>query len=47
MAVTGTGIGGSGGAKAGRVEKAVVEGSAHMTPIDKTQECAILLAHWF
>ena len=47
MAVTGTGLGGSGGAKAGRVEKAVVEGSAHMTPMDKTKECAVLLGCWF
>ena len=46
MVITGTGVGGSGGAKAGRVEKVVVQGTAHMVPMDKTQECAMLLAYW-
>jgi hypothetical protein len=46
MAVSGTGIGGNGGTKAGMVEKAVVEGAAHMVPFEKVRECAILLAHW-
>jgi pimeloyl-ACP methyl ester carboxylesterase len=46
MALSGTGIGGSGGVRAGMVEKAVVEEAAHMVPFEKVQECAVLLARW-
>lgn len=47
MARTGTGTGGNGGVKAGRVEKAIVENGSHMLPFEKVQECAVILGPWF
>lgn len=47
MARTGTGIGGSGGAKFGRVESAIVKEGDHLLPFERVQECASLLAPWF
>jgi len=45
-AATGTGVGGSGGVAAGKVEKVVIEGGSHMVPFEKVQECATLLSRW-
>ncbi|MCJ1388062.1 hypothetical protein MMC18_000906 [Xylographa bjoerkii] len=46
LAFTGTGVGGSGGVIAGRVEEVVVERSSHMLPLEKVQECSTILARW-
>lgn len=46
MTRTGIGVGGSGGAKAGRAEKEVVVKGGHMLPFEKVEECASLLALW-
>ena len=43
---TGTGVGGNGGADAGKVEKEVVQKGGHMLPFENSQECASLLAPW-
>lgn len=43
---TGTGVGGNGGADAGKVEKEVVQKGGHMLPFENPQECASLLAPW-
>ena len=42
---TGTGVGGSGGEKAGRV-KATTLNAGHMLPFEKVDECASTLAAW-
>ena len=44
--LTGTGRGGSGGAKAGRVAESVVEGTGHMGPMEKVGEWAEAMAGW-
>lgn len=44
VARTGTGIGGSGGAEAGRVDSITIEKGGHMLPFECVQECASLLA---
>lgn len=46
VAHTGTGVGGNGGAKAGKVEKEVVENSGHMLPFENIPKCASILAVW-
>lgn len=46
MALSGTGIGGSGGVEAGMVEKAVVDEAGHLVPFEKVQECAAILSRW-
>ena len=46
MRLTGTGVGGSGGAKAGRVQKELVKKGGHMLPFEKVGECASALALW-
>ncbi|TKA67933.1 hypothetical protein B0A55_06568 [Friedmanniomyces simplex] len=43
---TGTGAGGSGGVKEGRVEKLVVEGVGHLLPFERPGECATIAAKW-
>lgn len=43
---TGTGVGGNGGAEAGKVEKENVEKGGHMLPFENVQECASILALW-
>ncbi len=43
---TGTGVGGSEEADAGKVEKQVVQKGGHMLPFETPQECALLLALW-
>lgn len=47
ITLAGTGIGGNGGMKAGRVEQAVVENGSLMAPFENIQECAVILGHWF
>ena len=46
LAFTGTGIGGSGGSEANKVECVVVEKSSHMLPFEKIHDCASILARW-
>lgn len=46
MALSGTGIGGSGGVRAGMVEKEVVDEAAHMVPFEKVQECGGIISRW-
>lgn len=45
MAITGTGLGGSGGAKAGRVKK-VVGDYGHLIPMESPKFCAQAAAEW-
>ena len=47
MRLTGSGIGGSGGAQAGKVKKSVLEGVGHMVPFQAPVECAERYADWF
>lgn len=47
MPLTGTGIGGSGGVKAGRVEKAIIENGGYMVTLERVKECATVLGRWF
>lgn len=44
MILTGSGIGGSGGVKTGKVETIVIEAAGHMVPMEKVQESADLMA---
>lgn len=46
MELSGTGVGGSGGVRAGRVKKFVIEESGHLAPFEKVQECANKIARW-
>lgn len=46
MELSGPGVGGSGGVRAGRVKKAVIEESGHLAPFEKVQECASKIARW-
>ena len=46
MNSTGTGVGGSGGAKLGRVEQVILEGAAHLIPFEQVNECAETIAGW-
>lgn len=46
MNVTGTGTGGSGGLRAGRVEKVVFEDAGHFVPCEKTKEVCEASARW-
>ena len=46
MATTGTGRGGSGGVKIGKVKEVVVPKAGHMLPFEKVAECAAILAGW-
>ncbi|RAK94893.1 alpha/beta-hydrolase [Aspergillus ibericus CBS 121593] len=43
---TGTGLGGSGGAGAGRVKEAVISGASHLAPLEKVDDTARVLARW-
>lgn len=44
---TGRGVGGSGGEKTGRVDKAVIQDSGHLVPFEKPTECARAIGGWF
>ncbi|KAF2089009.1 hypothetical protein K490DRAFT_38616 [Saccharata proteae CBS 121410] len=46
MEVTGTGVGGSGGAKEGRVKEVVVEGVGHLIPMEAVRKTAVLGTEW-
>lgn len=46
MQATGTGPGGSGGVKAGKVREEVLDGVGHLVPMEKPTECAKLAAQW-
>ena len=46
VALTGIGIGGSGGGKNGKVESTTIEKGSHMIPFENVQECASLIAPW-
>ncbi|TLD11787.1 hypothetical protein PspLS_11680 [Pyricularia sp. CBS 133598] len=46
LARTGSGLGGSGGAKAGKVDHHVIEGFGHLVPFEKPKECAEKCAAW-
>lgn len=46
MEVTGTGPGGSGGAKEGRVSQVMVQGAGHLIPMEKVEESATHVATW-
>jgi len=44
--VTGTGTGGSGGAKEGRVEGVMLDGIGHLVAMEASEECADVTAAW-
>ena len=44
--VTGTGVGGNGGASKGRVKTEVVKDAGHLVPMDEATQCAYLIANW-
>lgn len=44
MATTGTGVGGSGGQKEGKVKKVVMEGIGHLVPFDAVEQTGIACA---
>ena len=46
MSLTGTGVGGSGGTKAGKVEKVVIERAGHLAPLEVVGMCADVAAEW-
>jgi pimeloyl-ACP methyl ester carboxylesterase len=46
MELTGSGPGGSGGAKEGRVTQIMVEGAGHLIPMEKVEESALHVASW-
>lgn len=46
MQLTGSGPGGSGGAKEGRVANVMVEGAGHLIPMEKVEESAVHVASW-
>jgi hypothetical protein len=46
MATTGTGVGGSGGAAAGRVVEILIKGTGHLIPMEKVDETGLNAAGW-
>jgi hypothetical protein len=46
MEFTGTGTGGSGGAKEGRVQEVVIKGTGHLIPMEKIEETGMQAAGW-
>ncbi|CAK7265877.1 hypothetical protein SEPCBS57363_001810 [Sporothrix epigloea] len=46
LEVTGSGVGGSGGEKAGRVREHVLEKTSHLLPMEKPTACAEHAASW-
>ncbi len=46
MSLTGSGVGGSGGAKVGKVQRIIINGHGHMVPCEKVRECAEYAADW-
>jgi hypothetical protein len=47
MSTTGTGLGGSGGAKEGRVKEVVLKGIGHLVAMEASDQCADAAAPWF
>lgn len=46
MDMTGTGLGGSGGAKEGRVKELVLDGIGHLVAMEAAGKCAEAAAQW-
>jgi pimeloyl-ACP methyl ester carboxylesterase len=46
MTITGTGVGGSGGAKAGKVVEVLIKDTGHLIAMEKVEETATLTADW-
>lgn len=46
LEITGTGVGGSGGAKEGRVKHVMLKGVGHLVAMEKSEECADAAAAW-
>lgn len=46
VAITGTGVGGSGGAKVGRVKEKVLKGIDHLVAMEAADQCADAAAAW-
>ncbi|KAF2691207.1 hypothetical protein K458DRAFT_483272 [Lentithecium fluviatile CBS 122367] len=46
MELTGSGVGGSGGAKEGKVQNVMVQGTGHLIPMEKVEESAEHVAGW-
>jgi hypothetical protein len=46
MAATGSGVGGSGGAKLGRVKQELMMGVGHLIPMENVKETSRLTAEW-
>jgi len=46
MRVTGTGVGGSGGQKTGRVKEVLIMGAGHLIPMERVEETADLCVAW-
>ena len=46
MELSGTGVGGSGGVRAGRVKKEVIDETGHLAPFERVEECARKSARW-
>lgn len=46
LETTGSGVGGSGGAKEGRVKEVTLEGIGHLVPMEASERCADAAASW-
>lgn len=46
LAVTGTGVGGSGGAPKGRVKEVLMQDTGHLIPMEKVQETSEHVVQW-
>jgi pimeloyl-ACP methyl ester carboxylesterase len=46
MEITGTGLGGSGGARAGRVAEILMKGTGHLIPMEKVEETGRVATEW-
>jgi hypothetical protein len=46
LRLTGTGVGGSGGVRTGKVKKVVIDGFGHLVPCEKVGVCAEHIANW-
>ena len=46
LAMTGAGVGGSGGTKEGRVKEVVIEDAGHLIPMEKVGETAENVTQW-
>jgi pimeloyl-ACP methyl ester carboxylesterase len=46
LTLTGTGVGGSGGVAAGRVEHIIIQGTGHLIPMEKVEETGTRTSQW-